>query len=406
MTDRASFLQLHFLTSFPPSLLNRDDAGLAKRIPFGGVSRIRISSQCLKHRWRTVNDEHSLKNLGVDMAVRSRAIFEREIAGPLIQEGHNAEKVAAVLRVLMTGLLSEEHTRRGAEAVMERSERESPPLETRQPLVLGRAEINYLKALAADVLENAGSPREASRLAAVRFRDRKFRDNFKSMKAAAGLDAALFGRMSTSDVLARCEAAVHVAHAFTVHAEETESDYFTVVDELVEAAGLRSSTFLGETELNCGFFYGYLVLDIPGLLCNLEGTSRGAWKKANPALAARVGEALVHLAATVSPEARRGSTAAYSYAHLLLLEAGHRQPRSLANAFLAPVDNRPGQVAGGAVNALAGHLKQLDRVYGQHEQRRFIALEDCPGLPAERVETLAGLAAWAAAIINGTPAKT
>ena len=29
------FLQIHTLTAYPASLLNRDDAGLAKRIPFG-----------------------------------------------------------------------------------------------------------------------------------------------------------------------------------------------------------------------------------------------------------------------------------------------------------------------------------------------------------------------------------
>ena len=45
MNDR--FLQIHFLTSYAATLLNRDDAGFAKRIPFGGVVRTRISSQCL-----------------------------------------------------------------------------------------------------------------------------------------------------------------------------------------------------------------------------------------------------------------------------------------------------------------------------------------------------------------------
>ena len=30
------FLQIHYVTSYHASLLNRDDAGLAKRIDFGG----------------------------------------------------------------------------------------------------------------------------------------------------------------------------------------------------------------------------------------------------------------------------------------------------------------------------------------------------------------------------------
>ncbi|MCV5263720.1 type I-E CRISPR-associated protein Cas7/Cse4/CasC, partial [Escherichia coli] len=46
------FLQIHTLTAYPASLLNRDDAGLAKRIPFGNATRLRVSSQCLKRHWR------------------------------------------------------------------------------------------------------------------------------------------------------------------------------------------------------------------------------------------------------------------------------------------------------------------------------------------------------------------
>ena len=61
-------------------------------------------------------------------------------------------------------------------------------------------------------------------------------NNLKALKTAAGLDAALFGRMVTSDVLSRGDSAVHVAHAFTVHGEETESDYFTAVDDLTGEA--------------------------------------------------------------------------------------------------------------------------------------------------------------------------
>ena len=44
MTD-IRFVQMHTLQGYPAVLLNRDDAGLAKRIPYGGASRTRISSQ-------------------------------------------------------------------------------------------------------------------------------------------------------------------------------------------------------------------------------------------------------------------------------------------------------------------------------------------------------------------------
>ena len=48
-----TFLQLHLLTSYPPSNLNRDDLGRPKTALMGGTTRLRISSQSLKRAWRT-----------------------------------------------------------------------------------------------------------------------------------------------------------------------------------------------------------------------------------------------------------------------------------------------------------------------------------------------------------------
>jgi CRISPR system Cascade subunit CasC len=58
--NSSRFIQIHFLTSYPASLINRDDVGFAKRIPFGPAVRTRISSQCLKHHWRTSKSEYAL----------------------------------------------------------------------------------------------------------------------------------------------------------------------------------------------------------------------------------------------------------------------------------------------------------------------------------------------------------
>src|SRR5262245_58053625 len=54
MTEpRNVFVEFHALTSHAPSNLNRDDLGTPKTAVFGGVRRLRISSQCLKRTWRT-----------------------------------------------------------------------------------------------------------------------------------------------------------------------------------------------------------------------------------------------------------------------------------------------------------------------------------------------------------------
>jgi len=46
------FVQIHMLQSIPPGNVNRDDTGQPKKCLFGGVTRGRISSQCLKRNIR------------------------------------------------------------------------------------------------------------------------------------------------------------------------------------------------------------------------------------------------------------------------------------------------------------------------------------------------------------------
>ena len=80
----ARFLQIHTLHSYTSVLLNRDDSGLAKRLPYGGVMRTRISSQCLKRHWRLADDPHALARIaGATDAFRSRELVTRKVLGPL-----------------------------------------------------------------------------------------------------------------------------------------------------------------------------------------------------------------------------------------------------------------------------------------------------------------------------------
>ena len=49
----SQFIQLHTLTSYAPSNLNRDDLGRPKTAKMGGFERLRVSSQSQKRHWRT-----------------------------------------------------------------------------------------------------------------------------------------------------------------------------------------------------------------------------------------------------------------------------------------------------------------------------------------------------------------
>ena len=370
------FLQIHSLHSYTAALLNRDDTGLAKRLPYGNAQRTRISSQCLKRHWRMAeHDPHALHNInGAERAYRSRELVTERVIRPL--KGNYPEEVIEAMEPVFQKAVY------GDKAVQGKK--------SRQTLLLGEPELSWL---ASEAERFAGmNDIEAAKTALDEW-SKTFRDNIKTLREntalPGGLASALFGRMVTSDPAANIEAPVYVAHAFTVHAEETEGDYFTAVDDLKREEDDSGADTIQETELTSGLFYGYVVIDLPGLIENCSD---------NRELAGQVVHNLIHLIAEVSPGAKRGSTAPFGRADLMLIEAGGRQPRSLAAAYRKPVSHD----CDAAVEALNDHLARLDETYDTGEARRYLSLVDTPLTGAEKLP-LKALAAWAAERVNENP---
>jgi CRISPR system Cascade subunit CasC len=388
----ARFLQIHTLTNYPASLLNRDDAGFAKRMLFGGAVRTRISSQCLKRHWRVYDGENSLKSIDAPETVRSRVSFERFVVKPLVTEGidEHVARLAAhkiVGKVLGSEAKQEKAERRGGK---KKNDQEMPAAQkrvaTEQVTVLGRPELDYLYQLARDAIQAAhGIPEQVEKEIDQRTDEKELKKNLQALRPGsleAGLGAALFGRMVTGDILSRSDAAIHVAHAMTVHSQMAESDYFTAIDELEREEGEQGSGHINASELTSGLFYGYVVVDVKGLVENLGD---------NRALAGDVVQRLVHMVSTVSPGAKKGSTAPYAYSHLVLVEDGSAQPRTLQNAFIEPV-RTVGNLVHNTYLAMQQHLADLDAMYGKNERRAHAGLAT-DGLFEEK-KTLAELAAW------------
>lgn len=387
-----AFLQIHTLTSYPAVLLNRDDAGFAKRIPFGGISRTRISSQCLKRHWRTFSGLNSLREIkNTEMSIRSRLSFDEYILKPLIEEGIEEDRAVAVVQALIAVVLGESGK---ASKSKPESDKKEISVQTNQITVLGHPELSYLLKEAREICLELENPKEAKATVKNRFK-KDAGKNIKGLKMAAGLDAALFGRMVTSDILARGDAAIHVAHAFTVHGEASESDYFSAVDDLVAAEGGLGSGHINSVELNSGLYYGYVVIDLPLLVSNLEGCDRKEWSEADRVLTSEVIKRLISIIATVSPGAKLGSTAPHAYAQMVLLESGNTQPRTLANAFLEPVHETP-NLLGNAYTSFSNHIAELDRAYGMHLDRHFMGLGPVELLNLGESHSLDELASWAA----------
>lgn len=359
------FLQIHTLSPYTGALLNRDDTGLAKRLPYGDVFRTRVSSQCLKRHWRIADDPHSLERIdGAKAAYRSRELVTNKVIEPL-KARFSEEVVNALEPEIQQAVYGDKGTTK----------------RTRQTLLFGRPEIDWLAGEAERLAQEADSDKDAATNAAKEWR-KHFRANINALRESAtlpaGLTAALFGRMVTSDTDANITAPVHVAHAFTVHEEEAESDYFTAVDDLSEDE--PGADTIQETELTSGLFYGYVVVDLPVLLDNLSGDTE---------MAGTVLHNLIYLITEVSPGAKLGSTAPYGRASFMLLEAGDRQPRSLGEAYRRPC--APDTQA--AVDTLSKHLTRLDEAYATGEERRVMTLADVEIPGAER-GSLADLAVW------------
>ena len=378
------FLQIHTLHNYPAALLNRDDAGLAKRLPYGDAIRTRISSQCLKRHWRVADDAFALKNLDVPMAVRSRET-PRLIKEQLIKAGVG-EPLAqiAVEGLRAAGLLDKAKDLKGKDA-----------LATGQAVLLGYAEIEYLVQRCTTLAGEHTEEKALKAAIAAFLKDEK--KNLEALRHGSGLESALFGRMVTSDVLASRDASIYVAHAFTVHEAQVENDYFTVVDDLLQEAGEAGSAGIFDTELASGLYYGYLVVDVPQLVANLEGVHIKDWANITAeqrALAGRVVQSLLHLVATVSPGAKRGSTAPFEWAKFMLVEAGDWQPRSLAGAFQNALPTRQAGLRQAAVQRLADEIARIDAAYGAPLARRYLAVDDVSVPGAQRLP-LNALADWA-----------
>jgi CRISPR system Cascade subunit CasC len=414
------FLQIHTLTSFSGVLLNRDETGAAKRMPYGGAVRTRISSQCLKRHWRTAADEWSLEG-EAEKSLRTRHIFEKELQAAIKLETNAPDEIVCSVGKSITMMiyykLSETDKKDNKnpekkEKLKTRRQkgRDDESVRGRQTMLFGRHEIEALQKLSIEIVNEAvaagDNAIEASVRADNRIMDQEINLSSLAKQAVAlkaGLIAALFGRMVTSDPAANTDAAIHVAHAFTVHREESEGDYFTVVDDLSVAEGETGSGGIFDTEITSGLFYSYVVIDVPLLISNLTGVEAAAAfaESMDRALPARIVEHLVHLIATVSPGAKKGSTAPYAYASLMMIEAGSRQPRSLAAAFRDPVMVGHGiSPDEAAIQAMAAQLDRFDKAYDPHEARRLMNATTANAAALGEANSLIALATWAAQTVR------
>ena len=325
-----TFLQLHFLTAYPPSNLNRDDTGRPKTAVFGGVPRLRVSSQSLKRAWRTSPVFGA--RLGEHVGKRTQRLGE-EVQAYLVEKGMAAATAAEAAKKIA--------------GVFGKVDDKKPP---------------FIKQLA------FVSPEEFARAYAMADRALAGEDIMPDAESLlvrqdTAADVAMFGRMLADSPAYNRDAAVQVAHAITTHRAAVEDDYYVAVDDLKgrsEAEDVGTS-FIGVQEYGAGLFYLYACVDCSLLARNLGGDT---------GLARDAVAALIESATTVSPRGKQASFASRARASFALVERGTQQPRTLAAAFLKPVSpdegtgDARGDIARISIKRLHDFRTKLDGVYG------------------------------------------
>lgn len=386
------FVQLHMLQSMPPGNLNRDETGQPKKCIFGGITRGRISSQCLK---RNIRLSTQFKEAFGDALADRTTYLPRMVTDELKKNRDKLGVPEDEQSDLMLALASKfkKEKRRSESDGEEQQDEGKADGDGSASADDGTGQTGQLvffpPPFALQIAKLVAALRRQSRRAYDGFIGRKikpklteneekeiqgFMENVAVASKSLTVDIGLFGRMTTSDLVVNVEAACQVAHAISTHETVIESDWFTAMDDR-KASYAKSQTekagaaFMGtgetETFYNAAVYYKYLNLDIQSLRDAKHLPSLSAKD------AARVAGVLVSAAALANPTGKQNSFASHSIPELILVElSSTKRPISYANAFLQPVEG-PDFLANSA-EALKAYVEAVAPAFAPVDAQRVL----------------------------------
>jgi CRISPR system Cascade subunit CasC len=369
------FIQVHLLTAYPPSNPNRDESGKPKTAKVGGVERLRLSSQSIKRAVRT-SEVFSAAVEG-KLGVRTQRIGER-VQEHLLSRNATPEMALAAARAVakMFGKVKPE----GAQ--------------TEQLVFVTPEEWQAALSLGEDLASGkVPMPVEDEEEDAVEGADKDKKKAAKKKKAAGpklpeirrtaahAVDVALFGRMLADAPKFNFEAAANIAHAFSTHRVQADADYYSAVDDLRDKNESLGSSFIGDAGYGSAVHYIYACINTDVLLRNLGRDTPGSEE-----IAATAVKALISALATESPNGKRASFAHNPRASVVMVEIGAAQPRTLASAFIRPVESP--NILGASAKALVTACQDMDVAYGPCAEDRVIMIvgEDAQPRGVERFD--------------------
>jgi len=353
MNDK-NFINFHILISHSPSCLNRDDMNMQKTAIFGGVNRVRISSQSLK---RAIRYSQTYKNQ-YSRSKRTRYLIDK-IVEQIVKEGKsNAKAVEAAglcVAALIEGKTKPEEIKKYERANNGRIQHQVVPF--------SEGEIEAIQRL---IREGAKVPEDKQ----IDFLKKRFAEIESELSKSVDLDVALSGRMAASDLYYGVDGAFAVAHAITTHAIEPQDiDWFTAVDDLVEDSGETGAGHLNTQQFSAGVFYRYASLNLKQLQFNLGliKDMKANETRDSRSQALKISGHLFNMLTTVVPTAKQQSFAAHNLADFAIVSFAD-QPISLLNAFEAPVrQERIGGYLAPSVAALGEYWERMNEFYSLDE---------------------------------------
>lgn len=303
-------VEIHMIQNHSPGNLNRDDLGAPKTCWFGGVPRLRISSQCLKRSIRMSPYFQPLRR-----GIRTRRLAE------LISPNH-ADQVRAILELCGFKARS---TRKGQD--------EGSQPESRMLIFTTQDAVEELRRLVEQSASDLDNDRARENLA------REFARIIAAHSTSP--DMALCGRMLEpsadgtareiwADLQTTVEAALQVAHAISTHQVQLEVDYYVAADDLPGPDA--GAGYVDEAQFASACFYKYFSICWETLTHNLREFQSNAG-----AVAAHTVGAFLKAAALTTPSGKQNSFAAHNPPDGILVELRHF-PINYANAFARPVE--------------------------------------------------------------------
>ena len=388
--------EIHILQNHAPSNLNRDDTGSPKECVFGGYTRARISSQCLKRTLR--RSDVFQQALGADgLATRTRQLPEevrKAFAGDAALADEAAKKASGF------------GTKEGKE-----QEPKGGKYLTAQSMFLTDADI----AAVVETLRTAADGKPLAQFAKIPAKDLQAQAQSRGFRPVT-VDVALFGRMTTSEAFRDVEATCQVAHALSTHKVDHEFDYFTAVDDLqganeIEQEEDSGADMIGDVEFNSACYYKYFSVDAEGLVDNLTGRRTFRQDQSDrpqaQAVAGRALAALLRAAVTITPTGKQNSFAAHQLPSLVLVEARpYPTPVSYANAFVEPVRTPKdgSDLTRASLGKLATHVEALTSGFNLEASARLLLVPEDPQFAiagVERVSDLNTLCARVQSLVGG-----